>query len=114
MLPEAKSFYITDKEYPQYIGTAEVTLMYPALFEMPKEIDTSRTWYYFSRIFVHRKIRNKGHATRLMQQLIEWADTYDYHIFCDINPYGDLTLEQLIVFYKKFGFKQIRKSTMIR
>lgn len=60
--------------------------------------------YYFNRLIVHQSLRNKGIASALMNKLIEVLDCNKITLICDINPYGDLDLNQLITFYGKYGF----------
>jgi GNAT superfamily N-acetyltransferase len=59
---------------------------------------------YVNRLIVAEKIRGRGIATALMNKLIAEADILGVNILLEINAYGDLTTEQLIVFYKEFGF----------
>ena len=68
--------------------------------------DVTGTWYYFNRLLVNKNIRGRGLATKLMSRVIFWADTENINILNELNPYGDLNMDQLISFYKKFGFKQ--------
>ena len=74
------------------------------------------TWFYFNRLSVKPQVRNRGIATFLLQNLVEIADGNCINIFCDINPYGDLNLEQLISLYGKFEFELLPNlsSTMVR
>lgn len=60
--------------------------------------------YYFNRLIVHNSLRNKGIATALMTKLISILDEEKIILHCDVNPYGELNMEQLISFYGKFGF----------
>lgn len=60
--------------------------------------------YYFNRLIVHSSLRNQGIATALMKTLVQVLDEEKITLLCDVNPYGDLTLEQLVLFYSKFGF----------
>jgi GNAT superfamily N-acetyltransferase len=85
------------------------------LEESIPNIKAGEKWFYFNRLNVPVKIRNKGIAKELLQQVIEWADGERYNIWLDINPYGDLDLRQLISLYMKYGFKMlITPNTMIR
>jgi GNAT superfamily N-acetyltransferase len=73
----------------------------------------NQTWYYFNRLNVPEKIRNRGIATELMNELVDWADLEEINILLDINPYGDMSYNDLKKFYKKFGFK-VKKKSLIR
>lgn len=60
--------------------------------------------FYFNRLIVHESLRNQGIASDLMNKLIQILDTEKITLLCDVNPYGGLSLEQLILFYNKYGF----------
>lgn len=62
--------------------------------------------WFFNRLFVPSEMRNKGIATQLMNRLIEILDEYNICLINTVNAYGDLNEDQLITFYKKFGFKE--------
>ena len=96
-----------------YSATAELSKIDNKLVKDYLQINVDGTWYYFNRLFVTQKIRGKGLATRLMNQVIGWADTEKINILNEINPYGDLNLDQLISFYKKFGFKQHNNTPLM-
>lgn len=55
----------------------------------------------------------QGHATELMQQVIEFADRERIKLVLEArqfgNPYG-LSTEQLKTFYGRFGFTQLPKT----
>ncbi len=72
--------------------------------------------YYFNRLLVDEKIRNKGYAHKLLQAVIKWANQEKIIILLDINPYGDLNYNQLLKFYFKYGFtiKNKKHRTLIR
>jgi GNAT superfamily N-acetyltransferase len=71
--------------------------------------------WYFNRLVVHEKMRNKGVATLLMDELIKVLDEKQITLINDINPYGDLNFKQLEIFYKKYGFIETEeKSRLIR
>ena len=98
---KSKSFTIFKGSFP---GCAELSeLDYVLISPIPTN---DRPWFYFNRLFVNQKIRRMGVATDLMTQVINWADTEKFNIFIEINPYGDLDFDQLVNFYKKFGFTQ--------
>jgi len=67
--------------------------------------------FYFNRLIVDEKIRNKGCATALMQRVVKWADQEKTTIILDINSYGDLDYNRLLTFYLKYGFKFKNKKT---
>ena len=72
--------------------------------------------WYFNRLFTPPEIRNKGYAKQAMNLLIEYLDENEIDLLCDINPYGDLSREQLEQFYRRYGFVNINDEfeTLIR
>ena len=97
-----------------YLALAELSIIdFEFLKDIVKEGE-DETWVFFNRLIVPPAIRNRGVATKLMEQVIEWADEEKINIFNGVNAYGDLNLPQLIRFYSKFGFKKLSKATMIR
>ncbi len=68
---------------------------------------------YFNRLKATKYRIKEG--TLLMVEILKLVLKYKYSIICDINPYNNsvINLEQLVSFYKSFGFKKVSKSTMI-
>jgi GNAT superfamily N-acetyltransferase len=77
------------------------------------KIPNENCWY-FNRLIVPQKFRNKGFATQLLKALEVVADNKKINIACDINPYGDLDFNQLHTLYAKFGFIDSTKYHMMR
>jgi len=108
-LPEVKSFYIREGIY---LSVADLSLI---PFESIKEFtDIEGSWYYFNRLSVPYKVRNKGNATSLMREVCEWADSNNVSIYNEILPSGDLDLSSLITFYGKYRFKLVAPTIMLR
>lgn len=58
---------------------------------------------------VYSQTRGRGHATRLLQQVTEWADENDLELYLRAQGYGGpvqtmLDNNQLIKFYERHGF----------
>lgn len=64
-------------------------------------------YWYFNRLIIPPHCRSKSYAKQLMQKLIEVLDKNNITLLCDINPYGDLTYEQLDGLYKSYGFVDV-------
>jgi hypothetical protein len=72
-------------------------------------------WYYFNRLNIPNGFRIQNASILLMQEISKWADENQINIFDEINPYGKLNLEQIIVFNKLFGFKMYQQpNAMVR
>lgn len=109
----SKEFHITEDKF--YRGTAEFseiqnsTAFFSSLernlkISIPK---SEKPWFFFNRLFVNPKIRNRGVASSLLEKVEVWANEEEFNIFLNINPYGDLNLHQLVILYSKFRFKLI-------
>ncbi|WP_143288705.1 GNAT family N-acetyltransferase [Calderihabitans maritimus] len=66
--------------------------------------------WFFNRLFVPPEHRRKGIANALMEELVKILDAKCITLRNEINPYGDMTYEQLLAFYKKFGFKKTEEG----
>lgn len=62
--------------------------------------------YYFNRLYVNPKYRRNNYGKRLLNTLLNYIDSINSALCLDINPYGEMTYEQLKVFYMKHGFKE--------
>ncbi|QDH47949.1 acetyltransferase [Arthrobacter phage Xenomorph] len=66
---------------------------------------------------VFAKERRKGHASALMEKLVEYADDHNLVLNLEVRRYGhpigpgNLELE---AFYRKFGFIRVLKNSNIR
>ena len=62
--------------------------------------------------------RGRGHAIGLFERVIHLADALKLNLILEVAPYGDepkgLDKDQLVSFYKKFGFEMIDSTTMER
>ena len=70
--------------------------------------------FYFNRLFVHPRYRNKGIAHKIMKEVVKIVDDNDIDILLEINPYGDLNMKQLISFYLKYLFKEHNEIQFLR
>lgn len=62
---------------------------------------------------LHSKQRGIGHATKLMQQVIDFADEYGKRLIltaCATEPESGLSQTQLVRFYEKFGFVVVNEA----
>ena len=113
MLNECKNFSIKKEGK---LSSATLSLIDNKCVSRFIKINSNDIWYYFNRLYVHPEIRNQGIATLLLKQVTVWADENKINILNEINPYGDLNLDNLILLYSKFGFKRVKKckNLMIR
>lgn len=74
----------------QVVGTSEVTPMEEAC--------------YYNRLYVQPQHRNKGYGRQLYDKTAEVLDKDDLTLLIQVNPYGDLSYDQLVDFYTKHIF----------
>lgn len=85
---------IKDEKTSFPIGIAEASCM------------TGEDIYYFNRLYVNPKYRKNSYGKRLLNTLLDYIDSINAVLYLDINPYGEMTYDQLKVFYMKYGFKE--------
>lgn len=66
--------------------------------------------WYFNRLFVHPKYRNKKYGTKLLTELLKIVKEKNTVLHMDINPYGEMSYQQLEAFYLKHGFIKYNKG----
>jgi hypothetical protein len=66
----------------------------------------------FNRIFVPSGFRNQRFGSFILDKVVEWAKREKVFIVNDMNPYGDLNLEELTAFFVKHGFKVLGEETV--
>lgn len=100
------------REVNTYVGENCIVLnlktncIYPACAIISKMRDNK---WYFDRLMVPKEARHKGFASRLMQKLVELLDEKDIELINEVHGRGDLNNDQLVVFYKKYGFRETER-----
>lgn len=93
----AISVFDEQEKYPvRIVGSSECSYCY----------DPSGAWY-FNRLFVHRDYRGNGISSILLEKMLHYVKTLQIPLLLDINPYGDLSREQLEQFYIRHGFEKM-------
>ncbi|MBT3408751.1 GNAT family N-acetyltransferase [Candidatus Woesearchaeota archaeon] len=67
---------------------------------------------YFNRLFVQDEFRGQGLASEILKRVINYSKKTQKKIHNELNPYGDLDLEQLTKFYTDHGFIEIKKGLL--
>ena len=62
--------------------------------------------YYFNRLYVQEEYRGQKIGEQLLKKLLEVFDNSNNVLLMHINPYGELSYEQLEAFYKYYGFRK--------
>lgn len=103
-----------DKDYSVSLFMQDNNILVGSI-ELSKFFTKNSNTFYFSRLFVKPKYRNKGIANKLLSKLVEYLDTNKNNCVLEINPYGDLNYEQLKKLYEKYGFKSYNgKKCLVR
>lgn len=68
--------------------------------------------FFFHRI--KSKEESKGHGTVMMKRLVEICDERGIAILNSINPYGRMNLEELKVWFGKYGFFEVTDHVVVR
>lgn len=77
------------------------------------EFDKVDKVYYFSRLNVPEKLRGLGLGTLLIQKTVNFCKENNAMLINTVNPYGNMTLEELNSFYKKAGMKLVNKEGLL-
>lgn len=110
---EAISIYSMTTDFSRF-GSAEISNIDFAREDYVRDygIDIVGELWYFNRIKVKKE--GTGLGTALMKKLTEILDVEKITLWDDLNPYGGMSLQQLIEFNKKFGFVSLKHGSMIR
>lgn len=63
--------------------------------------------WYFNRLYVHPDYRRNKYGSTLLDKLLSIIKEKNYVLQLDINPYGEMTYEQLEQFYIAHGFDKV-------
>ena len=107
-----------DKEsHVQYIETVTLDLISISAVLGPENqliplgssscsLSTFDNEWYFNRLFVNEKYRGQHIGSCLLDKMLARVKEKDIVLRMDINPYGNMTYEQLEKFYIRHGFKK--------
>ena len=80
-------------------------------------LDTSAyeypNWRIINRLNVPEAHRRKGIATELMQRECDDANLNGTTLILQVAPSGGMDFDQLVAFYRKFGFRTHQQSGMM-
>lgn len=68
--------------------------------------------FWFCRL--KAKVERQGEGTKLMKRLVQILDERKITVVNGPNAYGSMSLEQLKIFYRKYGFKDVDEGIMVR
>ena len=70
-------------------------------------ITNTSNCFFFNRLKV--KVEGKGEGAKIMAEVATILKLLDLSVILVVNPYGNMGLDCLIGFYKKYNFKLIEK-----
>ena len=95
------------------ISTSSATMSRLDIVISGVDIPEGYELWYFNRLFVQRESRKSGVGTFLLDRVKDFATKRKIAIFCEVNPYGGLTLEETVRFYEKRGFCRICEDRVL-
>lgn len=101
--------YIIDK----HCGTDNITVVIRGDFTAYGSATCSRikdNIWYFNRLFVYPLHRGNSYGRILLEELLSLIKEKDAILELDINPYGQMTYEQLEKFYMNHGFIKVTQK----
>lgn len=81
-------------------------------FLLGHKVECPYPLFFFHRIKSMEE--SKGHGTVMMKRLIEICDERGVAVINSINPYGRMNLEELIEWFKKYGFFEVTDHVVVR
>jgi hypothetical protein len=61
--------------------------------------------YFFNRLISRE--RGKGGGTKVLREMLDEMDKLNTPLVNQVSPYGDMSMEQIVNFYKKEGFTRM-------
>lgn len=98
--------------YTNLGSVAELSRVQPSEFTELLGIELQEPVFWFSRL--KARTEGIGEGTKLMVELVRVLDQRKATVINGVNPYGNLSLSELIKFYQKYGFKYLKDGIMIR
>jgi GNAT superfamily N-acetyltransferase len=83
---------------------ASLAIKYPEIQKVGMYYETSNNSLFLSDMYIKPEHRGQGIGSKLMADIVEYADRVGLPLVLIPDPDGGMTRNQLIAFYKKFGF----------
>lgn len=88
------------------LKTCYITRLSPVRIAILDCCDYYGLGYIITRINVPKDFRGAGHASALLRQCTDAADSEHVRLFLEISPSDGLNYEQLEQFYMRHGFRR--------
>lgn len=62
--------------------------------------------WFFNRLYVRPEYRGKGYGSKVLDKMLELVKKRNIILELAINPYGEMTYNELEAFYLHHGFKK--------
>jgi predicted GNAT family N-acyltransferase len=92
--------------YTRLVGTIRLAV----LDLMPDVLSPGENNYIISRINVPQAYRGQRIGSQLLKECLADADKEGAVLSLEINPYGELTYEDLESWYLRYGFKEVEQG----
>ena len=97
----------TAKEYVFFQDTSTQSIAEASLIDSPIP-EVQGQVYFFNRLKSNKP--GLGGGTKVLLQLLEYIDSVGIPLLDQVNAYGNLDQDQLIAYYKKYGFVDATKE----
>lgn len=82
---------------------------------LPYNDNPDKHFYHITDLFINKDKRRQGAATALMNAVVEkFGKTHDLCLAAGSYGDGELTLEESINFYSKFGFEMHKEPNLMK
>jgi predicted GNAT family N-acyltransferase len=108
------------KVFEDFINEGMILQELETEFNIELDLYDNGKWLELSRIVVPKESRGSGVGSKVMQRIIDLADTTNKKIYLTPSKdFGATSVNRLKTFYKEFGFvkntfKNETKETMVR
>lgn len=93
----------------QVINTSTTISVYMVLNNImiaSSECSLINNIWFFNRLFVKKNYRGNGYGSKVLDKMLEIIKNKNITLELMINPYGEMTYEQLEAFYLRHDFKK--------
>lgn len=103
---------VCESPFKNYVAVYDEDYKGETIAEASLVTDSGKDWY-FNRILVSNRLRGNGIASKILNELLKFMRNNKYNLLCEINPYGDLSYNQLKDWYIRHGFKELNNNLLI-
>ena len=84
-----------------------------AVAELLEDVLEKKWWLCFIKVSPG-KCRGRGYGRKVLEEVLRDADREGVTLFLMIHPFGEMTEKQLSAWYRRNGFRWVKKETYQR